>query len=125
MGLPRSCKVELKNKYEKGKRNLITDVPGVEGQEGEEREEEQGIITVHSFILSICSISSHEYELSLPQYPLIPFLTTLENPCPPLLRIIRLNVGLIELRMVIMVGMNAGANYPLDSFSPLSLTTIL
>lgn len=29
MGLPRSCKVELKNKYEKGKRNLITDVPGV------------------------------------------------------------------------------------------------
>ena len=29
MGLPRSCKVELKNKYEKGTRNLITDVPGV------------------------------------------------------------------------------------------------
>lgn len=29
MGLPKSCKVELKNKYEKGARNLITDVPGI------------------------------------------------------------------------------------------------
>ena len=29
MGLPKDCKIELKNKYEKGKRNLITDVPGV------------------------------------------------------------------------------------------------
>ena len=29
MGLPKDCKIELNNKYEKGKRNLITDVPGV------------------------------------------------------------------------------------------------
>lgn len=29
MGLPKDCKIELKNKYEKGKRNLITDVLGV------------------------------------------------------------------------------------------------
>lgn len=29
MGLPKECKTELKHKYEKGERNLITDVPGV------------------------------------------------------------------------------------------------
>ena len=29
MGLPRDCEINLPNKYEKGRRNLITDVPGV------------------------------------------------------------------------------------------------
>ncbi len=29
MGLPRDCGINLPNKYEKGRRNLITDVPGV------------------------------------------------------------------------------------------------
>ena len=29
MGLPKECKTELKHKYEKGERDLITDVPGV------------------------------------------------------------------------------------------------
>ena len=29
MGLPDNCEVKIKNKFPKGKRNLITDVPGV------------------------------------------------------------------------------------------------
>ena len=29
MGLPENCKVKIENKYPKGKRNQITDVPGV------------------------------------------------------------------------------------------------
>lgn len=51
MGLPDKCKVELRNKFPKGKRNLITDIPGVRVGQVTLEDQKKGIHTGVTAIL--------------------------------------------------------------------------
>ncbi len=57
MGLPKGCEVKIRSKFRSGKRNLITDVPGVKVGHVTLREEEKGIHT------GVTAILPHEGSL--------------------------------------------------------------
>ncbi len=57
MGLPKDCKVDLQNKFPKGKRNLISDVPGVKVGHVTLKDEEKFIHT------GVTAILPHEGNL--------------------------------------------------------------
>ncbi len=63
MGLPRDCGINLPNKYEKGRRNLITDVPGVKVGHVTLSDEKRDI---HTGVTAVLSHSGNTFKEKVP-----------------------------------------------------------
>lgn len=63
MGLPKDCGVQLKNKYTKGKRNLITDIPGVKVGHVTHQDAEKNI---HTGVTAIFPHSGNLFQEKVP-----------------------------------------------------------
>lgn len=63
MGLPKNCEVQLKNRYEKGAKNLITDVPGVKVGQVTLRDDEKNI---HTGVTAVFPHSGNIFRQKVP-----------------------------------------------------------